>query len=216
MLNKTGSIGGTECALQFGKKTALVLIEYQDEWLAPGGKLNALMQDRSQFTDATLTSQRLIAGARAQGLPIIHVGLKFNVGYPELGKAQYGLREAIPRVGTFVGTGATFTPPFTPQTGEFVVSGRNGASAFASSNLDSYLRNQGIDTLLIAGFALHVCVESTLRQAHDLGYTAIVVSDATAAFTPEQRAHVLSDVVHHYGTSTSADAALSQLRGLTP
>ena len=82
---------------------------------------------------------------------------------------------------------------------EFVVGGRTGGSAFAGSNLDSYLRNNHIDTLYIMGYALHVCVESTLRSAHDLGYKPILIEDASAAFTPEQRQHVLNEVVHHFG-----------------
>lgn len=197
--------------LLFGKKTALLLIEYQNEWLSPEGKLYALMKDRNQFQQAIQNSQRLIAAARKNHLSIVHVGLSFSPTHPELGQAFYGLRAAIPRVGTFVGHGATFSPPFKPEAGEFVVSGRTGASAFAGSNLNNYLRNQEIDTIVIAGFALHVCVESTVRQAHDLGYTTILVGDASAAFTTEQRDHVLNDVIHHFGVVSSTDTMLAKL-----
>ncbi|GLZ87244.1 hypothetical protein Pres01_32950 [Metapseudomonas resinovorans] len=192
-------------------KAALLLVEYQHEWLDPSGKLHHLMQDREQFDRAVEASRRLLAGVRKAGLPVIHAGLNFTEGYPELGQAGSGLREAIPRVGTFRGVGASFMAPFIPQAGEFVISGRQGASAFSGSNLDSYLRNQGIDTLLIAGFALHVCVESTLRAAHDLGYNAVLVADATAAFTSEQRHHVLAEVVHHFGQSIEVDQLIGAL-----
>jgi nicotinamidase-related amidase len=189
-------------------RTALVLIEYQREWLDADGKINRLMTDRPQFEAALERSKRLIDGAREAGLAIVHVGLAFTPGHPELGKAALGLRGAIPKFGTFVGRGAEFVPPFDPRPGEFVVSGRVGASGFAGSNLDAYLRNQRIDTILLAGFALHVCAESTFRQAHDLGYAAIIVEDATAAFTADQRRHVLDDVVHHYGAAASVDEVL--------
>ncbi|MCC3382126.1 isochorismatase family protein [Paenibacillus farraposensis] len=66
--------------------------------------------------------------------------------------------------------GSQFGEAFTPEPGEFVVSGRTGASGFAGSNLDSFLRNQEIKKIYIAGYAFHVCVESTLRHGHDLGY----------------------------------------------
>lgn len=180
-------------------QTALLLIEFQNEWLAADGKLNGLVQDRAQLADAVTAGAHLLDAARTAGLPIIHSGLRFEPGHPELGQARHGLREAIPRVGTFRGTGADFFGPFQPVPGEFVVGGRLGASAFAGSNLDSYLRNRGIKTLLIAGFALHVCVESTLRAAHDLGYEVILVDDASAAFNTAQRTHVLDEVVHHFG-----------------
>ena len=57
----------------------------------------------------------------------------------------------------------------------------------------------------LAGYALHVCVESTLREGHDLGYTMHVIEDATSAFTADQREHVLRDVVHHYGLHLTSD-----------
>ena len=49
------------------------------------------------------------------------------------------------------------------------------------------------------GYAVHTCVESTLRIAHDLGYKAILIEDACSAFTAEQRHHVLNEVMHHFG-----------------
>lgn len=193
-------------------RAALLLIEYQREWLDPDGKLNPLMQDRPQLAAAVAASRRLIAAARGAGLRIVHVGLRFAEGYPELGRADHGLRGAIPKLGTFQGRAAAFVPPFDPRPGEFVVAGRTGASGFAGSNLDSYLRHQGIDTLLIAGFALQVCVESTLRQAHDLGYRPVLVAEAGAAFTPAQRRHVLEEVVHHFGTAATLAQVLAALR----
>jgi nicotinamidase-related amidase len=68
---------------------------------------------------------------------------------------------------------------------------------FANSNLEGLLKVNGIARLYLAGFATHVCVESTMRYAHDLGYEPITISDATAAFTREQRRHVLEDGAHH-------------------
>ena len=183
--------------------TALLLIEYQREWLSSSGKLNSLCDDRTQLERAVVGGREALHTCRGQRIQVIHSGLQFTPGHPELGKSDLGLREAIPRVGTFVGRHSDFEEGFEPAAGDLVVKGRLGASAFAGSNLDALLRNRRIDTLLIAGFALHVCVESTLRQAHDLGYRAIVLEDACAAFTRSQREHVLQHVVHHFGASVS-------------
>lgn len=180
--------------------TALVLIEFQREWLDSEGRLNKLIHDR-QLEGAVRAGREILQLSRRIGLTIFHVGLNFTEGHPELGKTDLGLRAAIPRVSTFVGRGAEFAPAFAPAPGEFVVSGRLGASGFAGSNLDSLLRNRGITTLLIAGFALHVCVESTMRQAHDLGYRVLLLEDACAAFTAAQRRHVLDEIVHHFGAA---------------
>lgn len=192
-------------------RTAVIAIEYQRDWLHPDGKIHHLMADQGQFAQAQAQSRALFAAVRRTGLPLVHVGLEFGEGHLELGQAAQGLRAAIPKVGSFVGPGAAFEPPFDPRAGEPVAAGRIGASGFAGSNLDALLRYRGIDTLLLAGFALHVCVESTLRQAHDLGYTAFVVEDATAAFTPEQRRHVLEEVVHHFGARVTVDEVVGAL-----
>jgi nicotinamidase-related amidase len=199
------------------EKGALVLIEFQREWLDDGvGKINRLMEDREQFRSAVEGAAEALAAAREAGMRVVHCGLRFQEGHPELGgpdNGAYGLRGAIPRVGTFPidGPGSEFVEPFVPRDGEFVVRGRTGGSGFAGSNLDVYLRNQGVTDVYLAGFALHVCVESTLRHGHDLGYRLTVVEDACAAFTPEQRRHVLEDVVHHYGERATAAELASRL-----
>jgi nicotinamidase-related amidase len=51
-------------------------------------------------------------------------------------------------------------------------------SAFAGTYLDIALRDCGIRTFLIAGIALEVGIEPTVRHATDLGYLPIVVTDA--------------------------------------
>lgn len=195
--------------------TALVLIEYQQEWLNSEGKIHHLMTDKGMFENAVNVSKCVLEAARISGVRIVHVGLAFEPGHPELGQATAGLRAAIARFGTFdkSGSGCRFPQPFTPRVGEFVVSGRTGASAFAGSNLDSYLRNNHIQNLIIMGFATHVCVESTLRQAHDLGYDTTVICDATSAFTKAQQEHVEKEVIHHFGHAVSSQAMVASLVG---
>ena len=54
-------------------------------------------------------------------------------------------------------------------------------------------------SIQIEVYALHVCVESTLRDGHDRGYEVILHDDATSAFNSELRNYVLKNVVHHFG-----------------
>ena len=194
--------------------SALVLIEYQRDWFDEDGKIHHLMKDKKLFENSVQHSKVALEAARRAGMTIVHVGLAFAPGYPELGRtARFGLRKAIPAVGSFPegGKGSQFVPPFTPQSGEFVVSGRTGASAFAGSNLESFLRNNGITDLYLMGYATHVCLESTFRQAHDLGYAASVILDATAAFTQTQQDYFRDNVVHHYGHALTTPEFVSQL-----
>lgn len=194
-------------------RTAVLLIEFQKEWLEEDGKINHLMEDRPQFEASQSGGKALLNLARDKGLTVIHSGLRFSEGHPELGEDGLGLRGAIKTFGTFPvdGKGSQFADGFEPIQGEFVPTGRLGGSAFAGSNLGAILHNNRIDTLLIAGYALHVCVESTLRAAHDLGYDAYLIPEATSAFTAAQREHVLAHVVHHYGLNLSLEELQAQL-----
>ncbi|MBN3789162.1 cysteine hydrolase [Burkholderia sp. Ac-20353] len=189
------------------------MIEFVNEWLAPQGKLRGLIQDERQFASSQVAAQQALAAARVAGMPVIHATLQLSSDYRELGHRRFGLRGAIPNAGTWrkQDSGWQFYPPFAPRPDEFVISGRAGASAFAASDLDNYLRGQRITRLYLAGYATHVCIESTLRAAHDLGYEPVVLSDATAAFTAAQQQHVLSEVVHHFGWAMPTQAFIAEL-----
>ncbi|SEJ33412.1 Nicotinamidase-related amidase [Myroides marinus] len=193
---------------QTKNKIALVLIETQNEWMHPEGKLNkALIKDQSMMKNSISNIEKVLQFARKNKLTIIHVGLKFTEGYPELGNATSGLRKAIPNAGTFQENsfGATFFESVKPLKNEFITSGRTGASGFTGTNLDSYLRNNNINKLYIVGYATHVCVESTFRDAHEKGYNSIVISDATSAFNNQQQDYFLSEIVHHFGEHITSE-----------
>lgn len=59
---------------------------------------------------------------------------------------------------------------------------KSTASAFIKTDLLEYLKQQAIEKLVITGFVTNNAVEATARNAGDLGYECIVVSDATACF----------------------------------
>lgn len=180
---------------------AFILIECQNEWLSPNGKLQRLIEDRELFDLSVINISKCLKFARHLKMPIAHVGLRFQKGYPELANGKSGLNKAIPIFGTFPldEFGSQFYEPFQPIEGEFVVMGRTGSSGFAGSNLDVWLRNNKIEEVYLIGYATHVCVESTLREAHDKGYRPILISDASSAFNRRQQDYVINDIVHHFG-----------------
>ncbi|BCL77234.1 putative isochorismatase family protein YwoC [Jeongeupia sp. HS-3] len=57
--------------------------------------------------------------------------------------------------------------------------------AFFGTDLDLQLRRRGIDTIVLAGIATNIGVESTARQAYELGYTQYFVVDAMKTASPE-------------------------------
>jgi nicotinamidase-related amidase len=183
-------------------KTALILIETQNEWMHADGKLRKLVvKDETLLLKSVGNIEKILNIARKNNVTVAHVGLRFEKGYPELANGKSGLRKAIPNAGTFPVNefGSQFYQTVKPLETEFVVTGRIGASGFAGSNLDVFLRNNKIETLFLVGYATHVCVESTLREAHDKGYNTFLISDATSAFNQSQQDYVLNEIVHHFG-----------------
>jgi nicotinamidase-related amidase len=62
--------------------------------------------------------------------------------------------------------------------GKEIVFSKDYANSFRDTGLESFLKNNDIDQLVIVGMQTHMCVEATTRAAADLGYSCTVVSDA--------------------------------------
>lgn len=198
----------TIAAAQEQHKKALILIEYQNDWLAPTGGINRQFKDREQFDSALKNSRLVLAEARKRNMEVIYVTMTLEPSFKVLGQAHYGLRAMMPQYKSFLGPQAEIYAPFKPGPDEYVVLQRTGSSAFGGSSLDSYLRNNHIEEIYLMGFALHLCVESTMRQAHDLGYTTHVIYDASSAFTKEQQTSFVHDIAPFYADPMTTSAFL--------
>jgi nicotinamidase-related amidase len=108
----------------------------------------------------------LLAGARATGIPVIHV--LHDDPHPDS-----PFRKGLP--------GAAPMPCAVPQPGETVL-WKHGSSAFHGTGLDAHLKAHGITELVIAGAVAAFCVTSTVRQASDLGYRVFLPQDALLGF----------------------------------
>ena len=53
-------------------------------------------------------------------------------------------------------------------------------SSFLETELDEYLKNLGIEKLIVCGMMTHMCVDTTVRAAQDHGYAVDLVMDACA------------------------------------
>jgi len=70
-----------------------------------------------------------------------------------------------------------------PQPAELVLN-KVSVGAFATTGLEHILRNMGIETLVFARGWTNACVETSARDASDLGFRFVVVEDACAAAMP--------------------------------
>lgn len=80
-----------------------------------------------------------------------------------------------------------------------------------SSQLERILRSLNLDTLLIAGTKTNICCESTARDAMMLDFKVIMVSDGTAALSPEEHRSALENVIQQFGDVMSTDEIIKLL-----
>jgi nicotinamidase-related amidase len=169
--------------------TALVLIEYQNEFVKEGGIQHTAVKDVMTATNMFAHSQHLLQAARDAGVCVMHVPIAFAEGYPEIPAEPYGILAGIVGSGAFKkgSWGAEIVDEMQPTGNDIVIEGKRGLDCFASTNLDFILRARSITDVAIAGFLTNCCVESTMRSAYERGYRVVTVVDCTATLSEEEQ-----------------------------
>ena len=175
------------------KTTALVLIEYQNDFTSDGGVLHAAVSEVMEKTGMLDNTRRVAEQARAAGATVMHAPITFAAGYNEISSHPYGILKGVVDGNAFVkdSWGAAIVDALAPQPGDIVVEGKRGLDTFASTNLDFILRSKGISTLVLGGFLTNCCVESTMRTGYENGYKVITLSDCVAGTSVEEHDNAL-------------------------
>lgn len=171
------------------RKTAVLVIDLQNDNLADDGAAGGSESLRhAREVGVVPNSAAIAATARSVGAKVIHVHFVID---PEAGGAgtNIPLFESITTSKIVVrgAYGAAAVEGAEPQEGDIVLD-RPRMSSFHGTPLDTILRNLGITHLVITGVHTSHAVGTTARVAADLGYTPIVVSDATAAMNADMHA----------------------------
>ena len=165
------------------RSTAVVLIEFQNDFTSDGGALHGAVQGVMDSTDMLDNTKQLVDEARAAGATIIHAPIHFADGYHEITDHPYGILAGVVDNKAFVKDtwGAEIVESLAPQADDIVIEGKRGFDAFASTNIDFILRSKGITTVALGGFLTNCCVESTMRSAYEKGYDVVTLTDCVAA-----------------------------------
>jgi len=142
-------------------KTALLIIDAQQEYFAPIGKV-VLPDGPAAVARIAYT----LRWARARRMPIFHIvhesrrpgAATFAPGSPAL-----AIHEAA-----------------TPAAGEPVIT-KHLPGAFTNTGLESALRSLGVERVIVSGFMTQMCCDTTAREAAHRGFAVTLLSDATAA-----------------------------------
>ncbi len=88
---------------------------------------------------------------------------------------------------------------------------RFSALSQGSSDLDRILRIHDIDTIIIVGAITNTCCECTARDAMMLNYKTVFVSDGNAARSDEEHNASLTNILRLFGDVMTAEEVISRL-----
>jgi ureidoacrylate peracid hydrolase len=192
------------------KKTALVVIDKQNAFVAPGAPMEV---PAARAIVAPIN--RLAAELRKRGVTIIWISHQ----NAKDGRDWSGFFDSFIAPGRRADATAALSagselqkllPELVIENGDVRVT-KNRYSAFIRSDFENMLRQRGIDTLLIAGTKTNVCCECTARDAMMLDYKVVMLSDCTAALSDDEQRGTLENVIQQFGDVLSADEALALL-----
>ena len=103
---------------------------------------------------ASANAAKILAAFRADGKPVVHVRHEFEPG-------------------------GSIHASVAPIEGEKVFT-KTEVSCFNGTKVLAYLKERGVEKLVIVGMQTHMCLEAATRAAHDLGFECVVVGDACA------------------------------------
>lgn len=193
--------------------TALLLIEYQNDFVSEGGAQHEAVQAVMAETGMLAHSRTVVEQARALGVTVMHAPISFADGYPEIPSDPYGILAGIVAAKAFrkESWGAEIADVMAPQTGDIIIEGKRGLDCFASTNIDFILRQRGITDLAIAGFLTNCCVESTMRSAYERGFRVVTLTDCTATLSPEEQDAAVTKNFPMFSLPMTHDAFLAKL-----
>jgi ureidoacrylate peracid hydrolase len=194
---------------------ALIVIDMQNDFCASDGFVAKGGRDVSHVQQMAKRLPALIEHARRAGVLVVFVRCAYStddnrylsdVWLEQAARRQGGGYTLAPvcQDGT---AGGEYYGDVRPIAGDIVVT-KHRYSAFHGTDLDMILRAHGVRTVVLTGVSTHVCVETAAREAFVRDYYTVLVSDGSAAYSPEEHEIALKIVDRFFGEVTSIDEIL--------
>ncbi|SPT94967.1 hydrolase [Bacillus subtilis] len=180
------------------QKTALVIIDLQ-KGIVP----------IDQSGQVVPNAKKLVDEFRKHNGFISFVNVAFHDGADALKPQRMSLRREVQ--GKCRRTGPNLFRKSVVQDGDYTVTKRQWG-AFFGTDLDLQLRRRGIDTIVLCGIATNIGVESTAREAFQLGYQQIFITDAMSTFSDEEHEATLRFIFPRIGKSRTTEEFLEQVK----
>jgi nicotinamidase-related amidase len=211
------------------ESSALIIIDMQNDFCAPGGWVNYLGADYRPDRAPIEALRRLIPVLRANDVPIVWVNWGNRPDLMNMPPNQIhlykptgtgiGLGEPLPGSGAHVlekGSWAAAVVDELEIAPDDIRVDKYRISGFWDTPLDSILRNLGCTSLFFAGVNTDQCVLHSLTDANFLGYGCVMIDDCCATTSPDFCTEAtIWNVKKCFGFVASSGALLDALAGQT-
>lgn len=170
---------------------ALLIVDVQNDYF-PGGRM-----ELRESVAAMRKIKGVIERFRAEGKPVVyvqHVSERAGAGF------------FLP--GT---DGAEIHAEIAPRAGEDVVV-KHYPNSFRGTDLRELLGRKGVDRLTVVGMMTHMCVDTTVRAAFDLGYEIELLEDCCATLDLRRSDAVIPARVVQQAYMASLDGVFCSVR----
>lgn len=179
---------------QIDPKTALIVIDMQK------GITGLPCAHPVAGITANVTS--LLGAFRAKGLPIVLV----NVAGAAPGRTDQGPMNWTPPADW-----ADLIPELDAQPSDHRVT-KTTWGAFENTDLDDYLKAQGVTQVVMCGIATSIGVESTARVAYERGYNVVLVPDAMSDLDIVMHDYAVAKIFPKIGETGTTEDVVSRLK----
>lgn len=195
--------GVFDSRLGFGKKPAVLVVDFIRAYTTPGSALFA-----PPVCDAVLHTADVLAAARARGVLVVYTKVLYNANGLDGGIFV----QKVPVLRTLVAGEplAEIVPELPPQPQDVVIV-KQYASAFFGTSLASLLTACGVDTLILTGCSTSGCVRATAVDGMQYGFRVIVPRECVGDRRAEPHEANLFDINSKYGDVVGKQEVLSYL-----
>jgi len=199
-------------------ETAIVCIEFQNEFATDGGKLYGAVKECLEATDMLTKTAEVCKVAREKGAKVIHCPIMFKADASDNPNKMLGILAGCAADSLFTeGTwNADFCDSMKPQEGDLVVTGKKGLDAFPGTDLEELLVKNGIHTVALCGFLTNCCVESTMRTAFEKGFNTVTLTDCCATTSMEGQKGATEGTYGMFSKPMTAEAFGTELKTNPP
>lgn len=156
------------------ERSALLVIDMQRYFLERGS--HAFIPAATEIIGNVAS---IIEACRLRDLPVIFTRHANSRGAPA-GSMERWWRDVLYEDDQL----SEILPALAPESGEHILR-KSRYSAFVGTELESVLRNLGIERILITGVMTHLCCETTARDAFMRDFDVFIVIDGTASKTED-------------------------------